>query len=81
MADLIDVHKPPSPPLSSSVRSVPIQQARAGRSGFDGGSYFEGAGRPHRDQTLLQPPPTAGPQATPAEELAQPLRILRALQG
>ncbi|HVE86217.1 MAG TPA: hypothetical protein VND93_25345 [Myxococcales bacterium] len=71
MAEPIDGLKPPSPSPGQSARvGVPAQQARAGRSGFDGGSYFEkgAAYTPHRDRHMLDPPATTGPM--PSARLA-----------
>lgn len=83
MADSIDAFKPPAvTSLSADVRSnVPAQQARPGRSGFDGGSYFEstGGGSAHPGRAMLHPPPTTGPKASPSEVLAQTLEAFRQL--
>jgi hypothetical protein len=80
MADPIDGFKPAarSPSASASDRTVPRQQARAGRSGFDGGSYFEGGGGsgPSRDQHMLDPPATTGPKATARVAIERTLEAL-----
>ena len=85
MADTIDRFKPPPPaPQShgSDMRGVPAQQARAGWSGFDGGSYFEKNGyAPSGNRHMLDPPPTVGPKATPSEVLAATLEAFRQIQG
>jgi len=84
MADTIGSYKPPATPHShgAEVRSVPAQQARAGWSGFDGGSYFEKDGyAPSRDRHMLDPPPTVGPKATPSEVLAATLEAFRQIAG
>jgi len=84
MADTIGSYKPPATPPSpsSEVRSVPAQQARAGWSGFDGGSYFEKDGyAPTGNRHMLDPPPTVGPKATPSEVLAATLEAFRQIAG
>ena len=80
MAESIDGFKPaaPSPSSSASVRSVPAQQARAGWSGFDGGSYFErgAASAPSRDRHMLEPPATTGPKASAKSAIAKTIDAL-----
>jgi len=68
MAEPIDGFKPAARPMATTAsdRAAPPQQAKAGWNGFLGGSYFEkGAGyAPSKDQHMLDPPATTGPQAT-----------------
>jgi hypothetical protein len=80
MADSIDGFKPAAPGASrgASARTLPTQQVREGRSGFDGWSYFDkGAGyAPNRDQHMLDPPATTGPKATVQAAIAKTLGAL-----